>query len=125
MGEISLATLTSAKNQEKNQGSSSNEIAPQQLTFSVEERKHIDEIKETIDFMDTQTSVQYGVGAQRKITEFTDSVLQNVKSKDAGQVGELLSDLVIEVKSIDVGKTEPGLLGKIPGLKDVTNSIKK
>ncbi len=126
MGEISLATLASAKNQESVQVNSPAEIAPQQLTFTPEERKHIEEIKESIDFMDTQTSVQYGLGAQRRITEFTDSVLQNVKSKDAGQVGELLSDLVIEVRSIDAGKADGnGLIGKIPGLRDAAHSMKK
>ncbi len=76
--------------------------------------------------MDTQTTVQYGIGAQRQLTEFADSILTKVKSKDGGEVGELLSDLVIEVKSLDAGKLGgEGLVDKLPIVKNAAHSLKK
>ena len=97
-----------------------------EIVFTEEERKRIDEIKNSIDFLDTQNTVQYGIGAQRKLTEFTDSILATVKSKDGGEVGELLSNLAIEIKGLDVDKLAgDGILEKLPVLKNAVNSVKK
>lgn len=127
MGEINLAALANAKSQdtepENGVVQQSNETT---ITFTEEERKRIDEIKNSIDFLDTQNTVQYGVGAQRKLTEFTDSILSTVKSKDGGEVGNLLSDLAVEIKSLDADKlVKEGVLDKIPVLKNAVNSVKK
>lgn len=83
MAEISLATLSKSKNvavAEDTSLSAQNENT--QLEFTPEEKAKIEEIKNSIDFTDSQTTVQYGVGAQRRLTEFTDSILDNVRSKD-------------------------------------------
>ena len=103
MEEISLATLANVKKQ----GEKATELAEvnavtEPVVYSPEERNRIEEIKTEIDFMDTQTTVQYGVGVQRRMTEFADSIMSNVRSKDGGEVGNLLSDLVIAVKSVPV-----------------------
>ena len=47
--------------------------------------------------MDSQTALQYGIGAQRNISSFSDNILTQVRSKDSGYVGELMSDLVLKV----------------------------
>lgn len=128
MSEISLAALSKAKNIVPTEETS---IAIQnentQLDFTPEEKAKISEIKNSIDFTDTQSTVQYGVGAQRRLTEFTDSILDNVRSKDGGQVGELLSDLVVEVNSLDPSSltNDSGFLSKLPGIKNAVKSLKK
>lgn len=125
MEEISLATLANVKKQ----GEKATELAEvnavtEPVVYSPEERNRIEEIKTGIDFMDTQTTVQYGVGVQRRMTEFADSIMSNVRSKDGGEVGNLLSDLVIAVKSVDAG-FDDGLLGKMPLIKNAVHSVKK
>lgn len=125
MSEINLAMLANAKIQQE---SPKREELPSEITqteFTPEERRRIDEIKTSIDFMDTQTTIQYGIGAQRSMTEFADNILQNVRSKDGGQVGELLSDLVIEIKSLDTSQFTDDVLSRIPVLKNAARSIKK
>ncbi|MGN0245587.1 MAG: toxic anion resistance protein [Lachnospiraceae bacterium] len=125
MEEISLATLANVKKQ----GEKATELAEvnavtEPVVYSPEERNRIEEIKTGIDFTDTQTTVQYGVGVQRRMTEFADSIMSNVRSKDGGEVGNLLSDLVIAVKSVDAG-FDDGLLGKMPLIKNAVHSVKK
>lgn len=125
MEEISLATLANVKKQ----GEKATELAEvnavtEPVVYSPEERNRIEEIKTGIDFMDTQTTVQYGVGVQRRMTEFADSIMSNVRSKDGGEVGNLLSDLVIAVKSVDAG-FDDGILGKMPLIKNAVHSVKK
>lgn len=128
MSEISLATLSKSKSivaEEDTSLAVQNENT--QLDFTPEERTKIAEIKESIDLTDSGTTVQFGIGAQRRLTEFTDSILDNVRSKDGGQVGDLLSSLVVEVNSLDPSSftNDNGILSKIPGVKNAVKSIKK
>ncbi len=128
MSEISLASLSKSKNikvAEDTSLSLSNENT--RLEFTPEEKARIAEIKESIDFTDSGTTVQYGIGAQRRLTEFTDSILDNVRSKDGGQVGDLLSSLVVEVNSLDPSSltNDNGILSKLPGVKNAVKSLKK
>lgn len=128
MSEISLKELSKAKNitaAENTALSMPNETT--QLDFSPEEKTKIAEIKERIDLTDPNTTVQYGIGAQRRLTEFTDSILDNVRSKDGGQVGELLSSLVVEINSLDPSSltNDSGILSKLPGVKNAVKGLKK
>ena len=127
MAEINLEVLANAKRTEKEYEVPAVEKKQEMETaFTEEERKRIDEIKNSIDFLDTQNTVQYGIGVQRKLTEFTDSILSTVKSKDGGEVGNLLSDLAIEIKSLDADKLAgEGVLDKLPVLKNAVKSVKK
>ena len=70
--------------------------------LSPEQRVRVEEVKNSIDLMDSQAVLQYGVGAQRNISSFSDNILTQVRSKDSGYVGELMSDLVLKVKEVDV-----------------------
>ena len=80
-----------------------------------DEKKAIDDFLGKVDVSDTTQVLQYGASAQRKISEFSDSVLENVKTKSAGEAGELLSDLVVEIKEFDSdipgGAKPQGLFG--------------
>ena len=83
--------------------------------LSQEEKDAIEEFNKKIDVEDATQILQYGAKAQSKISEFSDSVLEGVKTKSAGEVGDLLSDLVSEIKSFDsdVANGNPTGLSKI------------
>ena len=128
MSEISLASLSKAKIEtEVKDTSLSVPNENTQIEFTPEEKTKIAEIKNSIDFTDSKSTLQYGIGAQRKLTEFTDSILDNVRSKDGGQVGDLLSSLVVEVNSLDPSSltNDNGILSKLPGVKNAVKSLKK
>lgn len=83
----------------------------------VELQPKAQEIAVTIDLDDRQGVLQYGVAAQRKISDFAETVLTEIRNKDGGYAGEILSNLVTTVKDLDVqGITgEPGVMGKMFG----------
>ena len=66
-----------------------------------DEKDAIDRFNEEIDVYDQTQVLQFGNAAQEKVSKFSDSVLENVRTKDAGETGKLLGDLVAEIKSFD------------------------
>ena len=82
--------------------------------LSKEEKKAIDEFTAKLDVSDATQILQFGAAAQNKISEFSDSVLEGVKTKSTGDVGNLLAELVAEIKSFDgdINKESKGL-GKL------------
>lgn len=76
-----------------------------------EEKKMVDDFVNQIDLSKSNLVLQYGVGAQKKIADFSESALNNVKTKDLGEIGEMLSGVVTELKSFDVEEEEKGFLG--------------
>ncbi len=76
------------------------------------EQKQVDDFAQQIDIHDSAIIVQYGAGAQKKMSTFSESALSSVRSKDLGEVGGMLSSLVTELKSFDVKEEEQkGFLG--------------
>ena len=134
MAEITLADLAKAKGmQTEAQQNAAGDTQLQEAegmqapAFTEEERKKIDEIKNSIDLTNSQAAVQYGVGAQRSLSEFADSVLGSVRSKDSGYVGELLTELVVNVKELDVSAPgqDESLLDKLPFFKNARQSLRR
>ena len=78
-------------------------------TLTDEEKKQVSEFAKTIDLTQTNTILQYGASAQRKVADFSDATLANVKTKDLGDAGNLLSNLVVELKGFDMQPQEKGL----------------
>ena len=78
-----------------------------------EEKEAVDEFNAKIDVFDSTQILQFGSAAQNKISSFSDEVLDDVKTKNAGEVGDLLAKLVGEIKSFDGAIGEPKGLGKI------------
>ncbi len=74
------------------------------------EKKMVDDFAGQIDLSDSAAVLQYGAGAQKKMADFSESALNNVKTKDLGEVGDLLSGVVTELKSFDA-EEEKGFLG--------------
>ena len=85
----------------------------------------MEELKNSIDLMDSQITIQYGAGAQRNISDFSDNILAQVRSKDSGYVGELMSELVLKVRDVGVDQLDDGILEKIPFLKNASRTVKK
>lgn len=87
-----------------------------------EEKNAIDEFCTKIDVTDSTQVLQFGAAAQSKISDFSDNVLNNVKTKNAGEVGELLTNLVVQVKNFDTDIPESM---NPKGLKSIFFSAKK
>ena len=69
--------------------------------LSAEEKEAIKEFNEKIDVSDNTQILQFGAAAQNKISKFSDEVLENIRTKDTGEVGNELAKLVAEIKSFD------------------------
>ncbi|MDF2520238.1 MAG: tellurite resistance protein [Clostridia bacterium] len=95
-------------------------------SLTEEQRQRVQEIIKDIDVTDSQFVLQYGMGAQNQIAGFADNVLNEVRAKDGGQVGEILTDLMIKVKEVDVDSVSgKGLKAKIPFIGGMMSSTKK
>lgn len=79
---------------------------------AVDEQK-IAEIRAEINLQDTSTLALYGTGAQKNIAEFSDSILSQVKAKDGGEVGQMLTDMLVQVQNSK--PTSGGFLAKMFG----------
>ena len=71
----------------------------------------VDEFTDKIDLHNSQAILQYGVGTQKKMADFSENALKNVRTKDMGEVGDMLSGLVVELKSFEVSEEDKGLFG--------------
>ena len=75
-----------------------------------EERKAVEEFSHKIDIRDTNMILQYGAAAQKSVADFSENALGNVRSKDLGEIGQDLSQLVVELKGFG-GEEKKGILG--------------
>lgn len=82
------------------------QIDEAEKNLSEEEKKTVDDFAEKIDITQSNTILQYGSAAQKKVSDFSDSALKNVRTKDLGEVGDLLTNLVTELKNFDTDTTE-------------------
>ena len=101
-----------------------NEQIEQSLNYdmlSEEEKKAIDEFNQKLNVEDATQVLQYGAKAQTKISQFSDNVLENIKTKSTGEVGDLLANLVAEIKSFDSAVATDNK----SGLAKLFNSAKK
>jgi len=93
------------------------------------EKEAIDEFNKKIDITDTTQVLQYGIQAQTKISQFSDNVLDDVRTKNLGDVGDQLAKLVGEIKSFnsDISNDNKGILEKLfsNGKKEVDKIIAK
>jgi Uncharacterized protein involved in tellurite resistance len=80
-------------------------------SLTIEERKMVEDFAGKIDLTKSNLILQYGTGAQKKIADFSESALNNVKTKDLGEIGDMLSSVVMELKSFDADEEEKGFLG--------------
>ena len=76
-----------------------------------EEKKIVNDFAKQIDLHNSAAILQYGAGAQKKMADFSETALENVRTKDLGEVGDMLSSVVTELKSFDTEEEEKGFLG--------------
>ena len=81
------------------------------VELTPEEQKMVDDFAEQIDLHNTQLILQYGAGSQKKIADFSENALGSVRTKDLGEIGQLLTDVVGELRSFEEEEEEKGFLG--------------
>ena len=86
-----------------------------------EEKKTVDEFAKKIDIMETNTILQYGSAAQSKIADFSETALKNVQTKDLGEIGDMMSSLIGELRNFDAEEEQGGIFGFF---KKTSNKIK-
>lgn len=72
-----------------------------EVELSLEEQKNVEDFAVTIDIEDFSQVMQYGAGTQKKMADFSDEALENVRAQDLGEVGDLIADVVGELKNFD------------------------
>ena len=89
-------------------------VEPVQLDdklLTEQEKKAVEEFSKKIDITDTNMVLQYGAAAQKSVAGFSENALSNVRSKDLGEVGADLSELVVQLKGFGSGEEKKGLAG--------------
>lgn len=96
--QTQLQNLEEEKQGEPKKGKTLEEMY-QDAHLSEAERKTVEDFSEKINIRDTNTILEYGNAAQKKVQDFSDSALKNVRTKDLGEIGDLMTTLVQELKS--------------------------
>lgn len=88
-------------------------IYEEEALLSEQEKKQVEAFAEKIDLNNSTLVLQYGAGAQKKIADFSDKTLENVRSKDLGETGTMLASLVSELKQTGEPEEEKGFFASI------------
>ena len=91
--------------------------------LSPEEQKMVDDFAEKIDITNSQLVLQYGAASQKKLSDFSETALSRVKTKDMGETGELITSLITELQGFDANAEQPkGIFGFF---KKASNNIEQ
>ena len=93
-------------------------------TLSPEERKMVAEFSQKINIQNSNQIMQYGAGAQKKIADFSESALDNVRGKNMGEVGDMLSEVVVELRKFDIDEEEKGFFSFFKKTKNKIETYK-
>ncbi len=110
-------TLTLEPFKEKNEVAEVNvqqEVEPawEEAELSEEEQQMVEQFTSQIDLSNTNIILQYGAGTQKKMADFSEKALENVQTKDLGEIGELITDVVAELKGFNA-EEEKGFFGRL------------
>ena len=86
-------------------------IRPNDSMLSEAEKQAVEEFAKKIDIMDSNMILQYGAAAQKNVASFSENALASVRTKDMGEVGKDLADLVVELKGFGAAEEKKGLFG--------------
>lgn len=89
-----------------------------------EEQKMVDEFAKKIDVTNTQLVLQYGAASQKKLSDFSDTALSRVRTKDMGETGKMLTDLISELNDFDAAEEQKGLFGFFRKGKNNVDTLK-
>ena len=84
---------------------------PEENVLTPEELRQVEEFAKKIDVTNSKAVMTYGVGTQKKMADFSEKTLESVKTKDMGEVGDMVSGLVTQLKNFDVDENEKGIKG--------------
>lgn len=101
------------------------EQVEEEIPLSEEEKKMVEQFSKQIDLTNSNQVLQYGAGAQKKMADFSESALGHVKNKDLGEIGQMLSNVVMELKNFDIEEEEKGgLFGFFKKTNNRINTMK-
>ena len=92
--------------------------------LSEAERKAVEDFAQTIDLTDSNLILQYGSAVQKYVSEFSETTLQQIRTKDLGEIGDALSGLVRELQSFEAGEEKKGITGFFRKKKSQLESMK-
>ena len=84
---------------------------PEEHILTPEELRMVEEFSKKIDVTDSKAVLTYGSGTQKKMADFSEKTLESVKTKDMGEVGDMISGLVTQLKSFDIDENDKGIRG--------------
>ncbi len=99
-------------------------IDPQEAILSEEEMKQVDAFVEKIDITDSKAVLSYAAGTQKNMADFSEKTLTSVQTKDLGEVGGMITQLVTELKDFDVQEKDKGFLGFFKKSANRLNELK-
>ena len=112
VGNVAAAASAAAAEVQASLAAESNPVpAASDIALTPEEQKMVDDFAERIDVENTAQVLQYGAGTQKKMADFSDAALQNVRTQDLGEVGNLLAGVVGELKDFDALEEDKGFFG--------------
>ena len=100
-----------AQEQKKPPVAQQEEPALDDSVLTEEERRMVDSFAQQIDLTNSALVLQYGAGTQKKMADFSEEALEKVRTKDLGEVGDLLENVVTELKSFDAEEERKGIMG--------------
>ena len=84
---------------------------PEESILTPEELKMVEDFSKKIDITNSKAVMTYGVGTQKKMADFSEKTLESVKTKDMGEVGDMVTGLVTQLKNFDVDENDKGIKG--------------
>ena len=96
----------------------------EEIELTEEEKQMVDQFVDKIEISNSNSILQYGVGAQKKISDFSQSALNEVKTKDLGEIGDILSKVVFQLKNFEEGEEKKGVFGFFKKGKDKVTQMK-
>lgn len=96
----------------------------EEIELTEEEKQMVDQFVDKIEISNSNSILQYGVGAQKKISDFSQSALNEVKTKDLGEIGDILSKVVFQLKNFEESEEKKGVFGFFKKGKDKVTQMK-
>lgn len=95
-----------------------------QIVLTPEEQKQVDDFVGKIDISNASAIMNYGTGTQKNLADFSERAMESVRTKDMGEVGDMLSNLITELKNFDVDDNEKGIVGFFKKQKNNLDRLK-
>jgi uncharacterized protein YaaN involved in tellurite resistance len=109
--DASLPNLELTNITQTDEKSVASAVSLEESKLTEDERQMVEEFSSKIDLSDSNMVLMYGAGAQKKVADFSESALANVRTKDMGEVGGMITDLIAQLKEFSPDEEQKGFLG--------------